>query len=377
MQQIRSAVFQAVQSSSAEVAATVIDIKNKRVEAQRLAALVKDALDKALSPPGVSTKPPQNAGQGSMLKAVQTSGNIFAGIGTATAALPAGWGELADKLDLLASKAWVSAQQEQPASESGSASPGAQASGANALSLFGVMANFYVVESEAVEFDYYQFGYLPNTPRIEGRRTTVSYGLQPGSPMPGALGICRHFADATRQAGGEVLYDNSRNIIVVRIKQGGHEAWAEFACDQDRYRVNIMERDSSQPSATGATSKATAVANTDQKTDKNQKTFTTHNFKLSIDGLDLQQAPIAGHFSIQVDNGPATTLAAPAQCADPPVLLRKMISNIKYPYFVLKQGFVDQLNLSKLNLIDTNIWACHIKDGTLVQGALVTDRPLK
>ena len=290
--------------------------------------------------------------------------------------------------------------------DSGKPVAGTPGSGTDPLTLFEIMPNFKVVESEAVELDYYRFGYLPNTPRIEGRRTTVNYWLKEGSPMPGALGICRHFADVTRQAGGEVLYDNNRNIITVRINRAGRQTWAEFACDKDRYRVNIIERESAceQENCGGVKADTSNIMKTKHDTVKN-----------SISNVRREAAPPAapGHnpgdpppdvlFSIEVD-GAATSLAAAVPCADAPARIgtqpgaadpaanrrgftkgagpapdaaARRPGRPKWPNIVLRQGFVDQIRAAKLDLVDTNTWSCQDKDGTLVQGALIRGVPRK
>ena len=43
---------------------------------------------------------------------------------------------------------------------------------------------------------------------------------------------------------------------------------------------------------------------------------------------------------------------------------------------VVTKDWAAQIKASKLNLVDTNTWSCHTKDGSLVEGELVTDRPL-
>lgn len=108
--------------------------------------------------------------------------------------------------------------------------------------LFTALRGFYAGESEVVEYDYYQFGYLPGAPRVEGRRTTFGYWLLPGNALPGALGVCRAIVAENNQTGTEVLYDNHRNIAVLKRTQGGVETWGEFSYDKDRYRVNMIER---------------------------------------------------------------------------------------------------------------------------------------
>jgi lysophospholipase L1-like esterase/ribosomal protein L35AE/L33A len=269
--------------------------------------------------------------------------------------------------------------------------------------LFEAMPNLHVVQTETVEFDFYKFGYLPDAPRIEGRRTTTSYGLNPGSPMPGALGICRHFADATRKAGGEVLYDNDRNIITVRVKQGRQETWAEFACDKDRYRVNIIERegagqsksdtapDQSNPTEMkelNAKVRDAVKANADKAFDELSAEEAKHTRMAAPPaGSGQGAATVSGRYAIVVDKATGG-LAPPSPCTDAPTLLRHAWpSKYKGGDFTsaMRRSTADsraRAEISKtldtyLMLVDENTWSCHSKDGTQVEGALVTDQPLK
>jgi hypothetical protein len=306
-----------------------------------------------------------------------------------------------------------------------------QVSSGGVKALFEPMPNFDVDQNEDVALDFYVFGYLEGTPRIEGHRTTTSYKLQEGKPMPGALGICRKFIENVRQAGGEILYDNNRNIVTARMSQGGRETWAEIACDKDRYRTNIVEQAAGQgqsdtapgqPNATDAKVREAVKANADKAFDElntpegGKKNLAAppagsssliHNpgpdpepftFAKAAGGKTsppagsrppindgkterktvtiISKAPAGTKFSIVVNSGPGTDLAAPAPCADKPTLARKLVGAKKWSNIVLKRGFADQIRARKLDLVDNNTWSCHTKDGALAEGALVSDRPL-
>lgn len=260
----------------------------------------------------------------------------------------------------------VSAQQAQP--HPGTPSSGAQGSHGSASLLFEPLPNFDVVESEVLEFDFYVFGYLQGTPRIEGRRTTTSYKSQFGKPMPGALGICRAFTAVVLQSGGKILYDNHRNIVTGRVVQDGRETWAEIACDKDRYRVNIVERDSQSVGGTapGASDLPARKAEPGQLIKKH---ITQSKYEDS--SATKTGSPAAGaNFSIVQSNGSVLP------CADKPTLIRRGYTKGCATTEPDKPRLCDLIASRQLYLVDTSAWSCHSKDGTAVEGALVTDRPL-
>lgn len=386
-QEMKDAVAQATQNDTAHLKAIVTDLQQKRLEAQRLAKAASDALTEALGQPRVSSGMPQSVDD----FVAPDLGTVASRVVTTQ---QAGINGFYDRLDLLASKVWVSAQQEQPATgvpptppepqSSGTPAPTAQGPGPDLLAIFGIMPDFKLEESEVAESDRYQFGYLPDAPRLEGRRTTVNYWLIPGSPMPGALAICRHFADATRRAGGEVLYDNSRNIITVYVKQAGQETWAEFACDKDRYRVNIIERGSQQSENSAAASSSSLVKQAQRVNPPAKGTsgdfhqgshFTQEIITAAGAGAASNAkayAPMG--FSI-VQDTVSGGWAAPTACADPPQILYRR-GFTKGCGAVPAPPICDQISRSTSHLVDNNTWSCHTQKGVQVQGALVTDRPL-
>ncbi len=420
-QKLADAQSQAIQPDVAQLLKVVAEIQQMRAQAERQAAAAKDALDKALNRPRLSTTGPATTDQFAAPNAAQVAlPNPGRAVSKVTNSHQAAWDALSEQLVTLASKAHVSAQQDKPSASgtSGSGAPalgapgtgqqnsgtpgsGAQGSGtsgsgsASTKWLFEAMPNFDVVETETLEFDFYVFGYLQGTPRIEGRRTTTSYQLQFGNPMPGALGICRRFVDATRQAGGEVLYDNNRNFVTSRFTQGGGETWAEIGCDKDRYRVNIVERQGAGQSKSDTTpdqSNPTKMkelnakvrdavrANADKAFDElSAEEAKRTNVAAPAAGSGQGAAPksnTSGQFSIVADNGGSASLATPVPCTDPPTQMRQLSDRKVWSRIVLKRGVVNEIRASQLNLVDTNTWSCHTKDGTEVEGALVTGRPL-
>jgi outer membrane protein OmpA-like peptidoglycan-associated protein len=109
--------------------------------------------------------------------------------------------------------------------------------------LFTRMPGFYIGEYSVQPFDAYQFRAVPGEPRIEGKVTTIRYWVKSGTPPPGALAICRNHTNAAKQVGGVVLNDNGRNMATMKIAKDGREAWAEIACDNNRYSLVIVEKE--------------------------------------------------------------------------------------------------------------------------------------
>jgi outer membrane protein OmpA-like peptidoglycan-associated protein len=106
--------------------------------------------------------------------------------------------------------------------------------------LFTRMPNMYIGEYSQHEFDAYQFGRAPGTPRIEGRITTIRYWSTGGGTPPTALQICRNHTAAITRIGGTVVQD-AGNFVTVRLDKDGKNTWAEVACDEGRYTLIIAE----------------------------------------------------------------------------------------------------------------------------------------
>jgi OmpA-OmpF porin, OOP family len=83
---------------------------------------------------------------------------------------------------------------------------------------------------------------VPGEPRVEGEITAIRYWAKGETPAPGALAICRNYTNATKQIDGVVLNDNGRNMATVKVAKDGKEAWAEIACDNNRYSLVIVEK---------------------------------------------------------------------------------------------------------------------------------------
>lgn len=257
------------------------------------------------------------------------------------------------------------------------------ATGTGAAGPFGVLPDFYVGESEIVDYDYYTFGYLQGTPRLEGRRTSIGYWLQVGRSMPGALGICKTLAANARQRGGEVLFDNHRNIITVRLTEGGTEAWVEVACDKDRYRVNMIERASAPQAAAAPTAGAV------------QPFGGVHGQENPTEPVSFlkQGSPpgtvATGTYAI-VTGDAASSYGAPALCADVPTLLRQgsrsSTDNAALTAALRRQNAasrahadiaagINKAAVAVWTPVDQNTWSCHGQNGPLAQGILVRRSP--
>jgi OOP family OmpA-OmpF porin len=107
--------------------------------------------------------------------------------------------------------------------------------------LFTRMPNMYIGAYSQREFDAYQFGRAPGTPRIEGRLTTIRYWSKGDGTPPTALQICRNHTAAITQIGGTVVRD-AGNVVTVKLEKDGRETWAEVACDDGRYVLTVVEK---------------------------------------------------------------------------------------------------------------------------------------
>jgi len=107
---------------------------------------------------------------------------------------------------------------------------------------------------------------------VEGKYFDLRYHLDKGVELPGGLYIIRNFTNAARQAGGEVLYENSHEAVM-RINQGEKEIWARISCAAkgQYYYLNIIEKMAMQQQvavnpildAINSTGKATVYINFD------------------------------------------------------------------------------------------------------------------
>lgn len=110
--------------------------------------------------------------------------------------------------------------------------------------LFTRMPGMYIGEYSQREFDAYKFASAPGSPQIEGRLTLIRYWSKSGGTPPTALQICRNHTAAITHIGGTVVQDNGKNAVTVKLVKDGRETWAEVMCDNGRYTLTIVEKES-------------------------------------------------------------------------------------------------------------------------------------
>jgi len=92
------------------------------------------------------------------------------------------------------------------------------------------MANYYIADYQELTFDSYTFPVTKNGEKteqaVEGKRIDIRYNLKDNAATPSPLQVLRNYENATRAAGGQVLYDNSEeSVATLRMVRGGNETW--------------------------------------------------------------------------------------------------------------------------------------------------------
>jgi OOP family OmpA-OmpF porin len=100
------------------------------------------------------------------------------------------------------------------------------------------MKNFYIGSCES-NYDAADF-FMPDgeTKTVEGQKTYIDYGLKEGSPNPSYLQIRRNYGNAIKNLGGEILYDQDRDLTGKLVKNG-KEAWVHVQGYNDGYGYTL------------------------------------------------------------------------------------------------------------------------------------------
>ena len=113
--------------------------------------------------------------------------------------------------------------------------------------LFSRMTGFHIYQSEAKEFDRYEFQVGPGkTEKIEGRTTLVVYYANDGITLPSGLQITRNYVNAAKAIGGEQVYafeDGGTEYCTIRVIKEDKEIWAEVSgANNGMYNVRMVEK---------------------------------------------------------------------------------------------------------------------------------------
>ncbi|MGD0154699.1 MAG: hypothetical protein ABSB50_01285 [Terracidiphilus sp.] len=92
------------------------------------------------------------------------------------------------------------------------------------------MASYYIADYHELTFDSYTFPMTKNGEKteqaVEGKRIDIRYNLKDNGSTPSPLQVLRNYENATRAAGGQVLYDNAEDsVATLRLVRGGNESW--------------------------------------------------------------------------------------------------------------------------------------------------------
>jgi len=92
------------------------------------------------------------------------------------------------------------------------------------------MASYYIADYQELTFDSYTFPMTKNGEKteqsVEGKRIDIRYNLKDNGATPSPLQVLRNYENATRAAGGQVLYDNAEDsVATLRLVRGGNESW--------------------------------------------------------------------------------------------------------------------------------------------------------
>lgn len=128
--------------------------------------------------------------------------------------------------------------------------------------LFSRMPNFFLSDDSSftdVPFDAHEFSIkvgdnLENR-RVEGRYQIYTYQFDEsrGAPHPSPLQIIRNYQNASRKAGGEILYDDNR-YLTIRFTRNGQETWVGVdAVDGTAIRLDVVEKQDMQQDITAHT----------------------------------------------------------------------------------------------------------------------------
>jgi OOP family OmpA-OmpF porin len=106
------------------------------------------------------------------------------------------------------------------------------------------MKNYYIDSCEK-NFNSFDFNLKEGTRTLEGERTRIEYYLQEGSPRPSNLQIRRNYANAVKNIGGTVLFDEDR-WSTFKVTKGGKEIWIALEVSNEglTYELIVLEMES-------------------------------------------------------------------------------------------------------------------------------------
>jgi len=104
--------------------------------------------------------------------------------------------------------------------------------------MFNRLSGFYIIDYSDEDFGTHQFYYLDKDDVVEGKKTSISYL---SDKEVGALKIIRNFSNAVKKIGGQA-FEEGDNRVVLFLKKGNAETWAEVYSYSDSYNLTIIEK---------------------------------------------------------------------------------------------------------------------------------------
>ena len=104
--------------------------------------------------------------------------------------------------------------------------------------MFNRLSGFYITEYSAEDFGTHQFYYRDKDEVVDGKKTYISYV---SDKEVGALKIIRNFSNAIKKIGGQA-FEEGENRVVLILKKGNAETWAEVYSYNDSYNLMIVEK---------------------------------------------------------------------------------------------------------------------------------------
>ena len=104
--------------------------------------------------------------------------------------------------------------------------------------MFNRLLGFYITDYSAEDFGTHQFYYLDKDEVIEGKKTLITYV---SDNEVGALKIIRNFSNAIKKIGGQA-FEEGENRVVLMLKKGNAETWAEVYAYSDGYSLTVIEK---------------------------------------------------------------------------------------------------------------------------------------
>lgn len=119
--------------------------------------------------------------------------------------------------------------------------------GASDHPAFTRMPGFSISQYAQSPFASYEFRVADRqTQAVEGRYTKIWYRAARGAAAPSPLQIVRNFEEATRRAGGTVVWDNGKTQATMKLTHQGSELWCYVIAPIggiQSYTLHIVERE--------------------------------------------------------------------------------------------------------------------------------------